>query len=187
MGKLKSCGFLIFRDNLEHEVSDAAAGSNSLLKIESHLPLTMDRISFLLLKHPSRWDLPKGHVDPGETNMECAIRELEEETGIQKQNLVIDPDFKYKQHYMVSSKRTKGKPKKKKLIIYAAKLRQPVELKLTEHEGFQWFDWTPPHCIQEKTIDPLLEAIHSHWQAAVDTLAGSCPPAAVTSPNPDQV
>jgi len=173
MGKLKSCGFLIFRDQLEPDPSGAAADSDSLLKINSHLPLTTNQTSFLLLKHPSRWDLPKGHVDPGETNMECAIRELEEETGIQKQDLVIDPDFKYKQHYMVSSKRTKGKPKKKKLIIYAAKLRQPVELKLTEHESFQWFDWAPPHRIQEKTIDPLLEELHSHWQASADALADS--------------
>ncbi|MEL7161300.1 MAG: NUDIX domain-containing protein, partial [Bacteroidota bacterium] len=30
----------------------------------------------------NRWDLPKGHVDPGETNLECALRELEEETGV---------------------------------------------------------------------------------------------------------
>ncbi|MFN9976001.1 MAG: NUDIX domain-containing protein, partial [Phycisphaerae bacterium] len=32
--------------------------------------------SFLLMRHPKRWDLPKGHVDPGETEMECALREL---------------------------------------------------------------------------------------------------------------
>lgn len=173
MGKLKSCGFLIFRDKPKHETerSDTTTTTNPLLKVDSHLPLTMGQISFLLLKHPGRWDLPKGHVDPGETNMECAIRELEEETGIQKQDLVIDPDFKYKQHYMVTSKRTKGKPKKKKLIIYTAKLLRSVELKLTEHEGFQWFDWAPPHSIQEKTIDPLLEELHKHWQAPTDFLA----------------
>lgn len=28
------------------------------------------------------WDLPKGHVDPGETHLQTAIREVEEETGI---------------------------------------------------------------------------------------------------------
>lgn len=30
----------------------------------------------------TRWDLPKGRVDPGETHLECAIRETLEETGI---------------------------------------------------------------------------------------------------------
>jgi len=158
MGKLKSCGFLIFRCTPTH------ATETQTEKTNSHLPDEGDQISFLLLKHPNRWDLPKGHVDPGETNMECALRELTEETGVQKQDLIVDPDFKYKQKYMVTSKRTNGKPKKKKLIIYVAKLIQPVELKLTEHDGFQWFDWAPPHTIQKKTVDPLLEKLHSHWQ-----------------------
>ena len=159
MGKLKSCGFLIFRDIPNNETEkDSAIQSNS------HLPAASDSVSFLLLKHPNRWDLPKGHVDPGETNMECALRELEEETGIEAQDLIIDPDFKYKQKYMVTSKRTNGKPQKKKLIIYIAKLVRPTELKLTEHESSEWFKWNPPHSIQEKTIDPLLAKIQNHWQ-----------------------
>ena len=32
--------------------------------------------SFLLMKHPRRWDLPKGHLDEGETELQCALREL---------------------------------------------------------------------------------------------------------------
>ena len=177
MSKLKSCGFLIFRDNppedLEAEpTADTPINSDSGVPAatSSNQPTPDSRISFLLLKHPNRWDLPKGHVDPGETNMECAIRELTEETGIQKQDLIIDPDFKFKQKYMVNSKRTNGKPKKKRLIIYAAKLIRPVELKLTEHDSFQWFDWAPPHVIQEKTIDPLLEEFRQHREKVADPL-----------------
>lgn len=30
----------------------------------------------------TRWDLPKGRVDDGETHLECAIRETLEETGL---------------------------------------------------------------------------------------------------------
>ena len=29
-----------------------------------------------------KWDLPKGKLDPGETMEACAVREVEEETGI---------------------------------------------------------------------------------------------------------
>ena len=159
MGKLKSCGFLIFRDT-------PTAGSETS-ETESS---TKQQISFLLLKHPNRWDLPKGHVDPGESNMECALRELYEETGIEQNDLIIDPEFKYKQKYMVKSKRTNGKSKKKKLIIYAAKLVRPIELQLTEHESSQWFDWAPPHSIQAKTIDPLLIKFQQHQQKVADRL-----------------
>ncbi len=34
------------------------------------------------------WSLPKGHVEPGETREQAAIREVEEETGITGQILV---------------------------------------------------------------------------------------------------
>lgn len=34
------------------------------------------------------WDLPKGKVDPGETIEACALREVEEETGVKNLTLV---------------------------------------------------------------------------------------------------
>ena len=37
---------------------------------------------FLLMRHRDRWDLPKGHAEPGETLLATALRETEEETGI---------------------------------------------------------------------------------------------------------
>ncbi len=40
--------------------------------------------SYLLVHRPryDDWSLPKGHAEPGELLIECAIREVEEETGI---------------------------------------------------------------------------------------------------------
>ncbi|MEM7782191.1 MAG: NUDIX domain-containing protein [Planctomycetota bacterium] len=137
MAKLKSCGFLLIREKPARQ--------------------------FLLMRHPDRWDLPKGHVDPGETNLQCALRELEEETGISTDDIEIDDDFKFKHKYAVRYKRTDHKVKQKKLIIYLAKLINSVEIQLTEHDGYEWFDWNPPHKIQEKTIDPLLAAVEEHF------------------------
>jgi len=113
------------------------------------------------MKHPKRWDLPKGHVDDGETNRECALRELHEETGIAEKNLRIEEGFKYKDKYIVENKRGK---KKKTLIIYLAELIDDVKIVPTEHEGYEWVDWNPPHSIQEKTIDPLLAHAEMWWK-----------------------
>ena len=37
---------------------------------------------WLLMRRNRRWDLPKGHVEPGESNEAAAVREVAEETGI---------------------------------------------------------------------------------------------------------
>ncbi len=36
----------------------------------------------LMILRNGRWDLPKGHLEQGESLEECAVREVEEETGI---------------------------------------------------------------------------------------------------------
>ena len=38
--------------------------------------------AYLLIHRRGKWDLPKGKLDDGETIEQCAIREVEEETGI---------------------------------------------------------------------------------------------------------
>lgn len=41
----------------------------------------------LMILRNKRWDLPKGHWEEGETIEECAIREVEEETGVRVASL----------------------------------------------------------------------------------------------------
>ena len=127
--------------------------------------------SFLLMKHPDRWDLPKGHVDPGETDLECALRELEEETGFARGDLSIDTEFCFEHHYPVSVRRygtQQDDVVEKKLRIFLAAIAQPREPVLTEHIGYSWFPWQPPHRIQEQTIDPLLAHVASHLESQRD-------------------
>ncbi len=119
--------------------------------------------SFLLMKHPARWDLPKGHVDPGETELQCALRELFEETSIREEDIKVDPEFVFENKYLVNQKRYGGKGLiEKTLKIFLGHLVRPVEIMVTEHDGFKWFDWKPPHRIQDWTIDPLLSAVNEH-------------------------
>lgn len=47
----------------------------------------------LLIKHANggHWSFPKGHVEQGETEIETAMREVKEETGI---DIMIDSSFR---------------------------------------------------------------------------------------------
>jgi 8-oxo-dGTP pyrophosphatase MutT (NUDIX family) len=137
MADLKSCGFLIVRGQPLEE--------------------------YLLMRHPDRWDLPKGHVDPGETEMECALRELSEETGLTERDIEILPNFRFTNHYQVRGKRD-GQLHDKTLVIFLARLLSDAKIQCTEHGDYQWFRWQPPHRIQEWTIDPLLAAVEEYLQ-----------------------
>ena len=44
--------------------------------------VTDDTGDMLLIRRNDRWDLPKGKVEAGETLLQAALREVEEETGI---------------------------------------------------------------------------------------------------------
>lgn len=131
---LKSCGILLF---------DSNSGP----------------CRFLLMRHHDRWDLPKGHVDAGESEIECALREFEEETGIPREAIDIEPGFRFEQHYRVKPRRGKRVWRDKTLVVFLARLLEPRAVEVTEHAGHEWFPWSPPHRIQVQTIDPLLEAV----------------------------
>ncbi len=45
------------------------------------------RGDYLLISRDGRWDLPKGHQEPGEDIEVCAMREVQEETGVEELEL----------------------------------------------------------------------------------------------------
>jgi 8-oxo-dGTP pyrophosphatase MutT (NUDIX family) len=121
----------------------------------------LPEVSFLLMQHADRWDLPKGHREEGETEMQCALRELHEETGIREEDIAIDPAFRFTSEYEVRCRRLKRQAGKL-TTIFLAWLESPVTLTITEHLGYEWFAWRPPHRIQQQTVDPLLAQAEAH-------------------------
>lgn len=115
--------------------------------------------SVLLLKHKDRWDLPKGHAEEGEELLETAVRETEEETGILRAALDIDSDFRFDIEYEL--KNSKRGRYLKRVSYFLAHTESESEIQLTEHIGYEWFEW-PPERIQAQTIDPLLLAVKQH-------------------------
>lgn len=122
-----------------------------------------DSVEFLLMRHPTRWDLPKGHCDAGESFLETALRETEEETGIAANAIKIDPEFEFDLFYQVQYPKMVNQVFEKQVRYFLGFLSAKPELTLTEHPSAHWLPWQPPHRIQAETIDPLLESVARHF------------------------
>ena len=141
MKQVKSCGFILFTGNR-----------------------TSSQKSFLLMKHADRLDLPKGHIEPGESDLECALREMNEETGISIDAVRVEPGFEYRSIYYPKYARYDDEVIEKTLIIFLGWVHSPTVTTSTEHLGYEWIDWQPPHQIQAQTIDPLLAEVMAHFE-----------------------
>jgi bis(5'-nucleosidyl)-tetraphosphatase len=138
MQQVKSCGFILF-------CQESSAKS------------------FLLMKHQERYDLPKGHVEPGESDLECALREMTEETGILASAVTIATDFEYRSTYYPQYARFNNEVVEKTLIIFLGWVESQISIATTEHLGYEWMEWHPPHQIQAQTIDPLLASVQAYF------------------------
>lgn len=110
-------------------------------------------------QHPNRYDLSKGHQEEGENDLQTALRETHEETGIPADNISLANGFSFTETYFPTYKRFGGKKVEKTIRIFAGLTTAEgvAKLKLTEHKGCEWLPWKPPHSsIQKKTIDPLV-------------------------------
>ncbi|XP_076037447.1 purine phosphoribosyltransferase family protein Apf isoform X2 [Oratosquilla oratoria] len=93
-------------------------------------------IEYLLMEasyEKNLWTPPKGHVDPGESDMETALRETCEEAGLTEEHLSIIKDFKQEIKY-----EARGKPKC--VIYWPAELEDPNTpiILSEEHNAFKW-------------------------------------------------
>jgi|TARA_B110000438_G_scaffold5641_1_gene5641 8-oxo-dGTP pyrophosphatase MutT (NUDIX family) len=98
----------------------------------------------LLLKYPNNdmqgegghWDFPKGHVEPNEAEIETALRELDEETGISKVKVV--KGFRHSINYTFFRK-SKSIPKEV-IFFLASTVEKKVRLS-HEHIDYAWLDF----------------------------------------------
>jgi len=96
------------------------------------------RIEYLMMQTSYgqfHWTPPKGHVDPGESDMETAVRETEEEAGLEPQHIKVIEDFRKELYYTV-------REKPKTVVYWLAELvdnKTPIILS-DEHKDFKWVD-----------------------------------------------
>ena len=77
--------------------------------------------------------LLSGHVDPGESEFETALRETEEEAGLKPENLSVIKQFKKELFYQV-------KGKNKRVVYWLSEVKDlntPVKLSC-EHIDYKW-------------------------------------------------
>ncbi len=101
------------------------------------------QVEYLLMqtsygKH--HWTPPKGHVDPGESEFETALRETQEEAGFNREVLKLVDNFKVELKYSVQSHQD-GKVRPKMTTYWLAELIDPCvnQVRLSdEHQDFKW-------------------------------------------------
>ena len=86
MKREKSCGALVYR------VTET--GQKELL--------------FIKHRHGTHWSFPKGHMEAGENEVQTALREVKEETGL---DIALEGDFRHSVEYY-------PKPNVKKQVVY---------------------------------------------------------------------
>ncbi|MBE6774739.1 MAG: NUDIX domain-containing protein [Ruminococcaceae bacterium] len=94
-----------------------------------------DGKKFLLIrnKRSAHWGFPKGHIEPGETKEETAIREVLEETGVR---IDIIPGFVKNSEYSIQ-----GKIEKSVSIFLASTKDSEYKLQEEEIEECGWYNF----------------------------------------------
>ena len=116
------------------------------------------KVQFIYRK--DKWDLPKGIIKKNETLEACAVREVQEETGVQ--NLVIENFLRTTYHIFKQN----GKLKLKEVHWYAMTTDYEGELVGDVGEGIEKVRWKGPRKIREALENSYLN-IRALCQAPV--------------------
>ena len=106
-----------------------------------------EKKEILLIFRRGKWDLPKGKLDKGEKLEDCAVREVEEETGLTE--LTIHPKRGVIKYYYIAKGNELRKRRKsgvgqyifKYVYFYPAESKTKNVILSNEHVGFVWLTY----------------------------------------------
>lgn len=106
--------------------------------------VVIDNNKVLLIKHVlGHWDLPKGHMENGETEVQTAIREIKEETN-------IDTEINEKYRYTIEYSPMEGVMKE---VVYFVATKKSDNI-IEQEEEVQLAEWVEINeAIERLTFD----------------------------------
>lgn len=113
------------------------------------------QIQYLLLHYLSgHWDFPKGKIESGESRADAALRELQEETGLQA---ALDISVEFSTNYEFTD--YDGQRAHKTVDFFLGELIGSGKVTLSdEHIGFNWLSYEAAHKLITYEKNILAEA-----------------------------
>ncbi len=122
----------------------------------------------LIHQHNGLWGFPKGHTEPGETELETAFRETFEETGLR---VTIDPTKRYEFSYHISDLNIQ-----KTVVLFVASLDSPRSSSAPQASEIAELIWAPYSEVKQYLNFPEWQQA---WQAILPLLP-SAPPSQIS-------
>jgi len=147
-------------DNLQ-ELKKALWKKFTIIQAAGGLVLDHDR-NILMIFRRGKWDLPKGKLDAGETLEQCAVREVEEETGLK--NITLDKFLLTTYHTYHES----GKFMLKESHWYQMTVdsNQSLTPQVAEDiHKIEWVDGKNIHTYLENSFPSIVDVVEHHLQS----------------------
>ncbi|MCL4437691.1 NUDIX domain-containing protein [Patescibacteria group bacterium] len=104
---------------------------------------TPEGVKFLLLYHGGGyWSFAKGKIEQEERSFQTALREIREETGLERNDLKFTGPFKvYEKFTFLRGRGTTKTRVFKTVIFYLAETKKSWIRLSREHDGYGWFSY----------------------------------------------
>lgn len=117
---------------------------------------------FLLIKSKDNnyWGFPKGHMEGNENEIDTALREVYEETGL---NIQIDDGFRVETEYFISREILK------KVVYFVGMSNEgAVKIQLEEVGDYKWTNYSDAmNLLNHESSKEILESVQTYLKTSV--------------------